>query len=180
MTIHLTHLQRLEAEAIHIFREVAANFANPVMLYSVGKDSSVLLHLAMKAFFPAKPPFPVPARRHHLEVPRDDRVSRPDGARSSASTCSSTPTRTGVRAGHQPVRPRLQRLHPRHEDGGAAPGARQIRLRRRLRRRPPRRGEVPRQGAHLLVPQRAATPGTRRTSGRRCGRSTTPASRRAN
>jgi sulfate adenylyltransferase subunit 2 len=58
MTIHLTHLQRLEAEAIHIFREVAANFANPVMLYSVGKDSSVLLHLAMKAFFPARPPFP--------------------------------------------------------------------------------------------------------------------------
>jgi sulfate adenylyltransferase subunit 2 len=58
MTIHLTHLQRLEAEAIYIFREVAANFANPVMLYSVGKDSSVLLHLAMKAFFPAKPPFP--------------------------------------------------------------------------------------------------------------------------
>ena len=58
MTIHLTHLQRLEAEAIHIFREVAANFANPVMLYSVGKDSSVLLHLAIKAFFPAKPPFP--------------------------------------------------------------------------------------------------------------------------
>ena len=58
MTIHLTHLQRLEAEAIHIFREVAANFTNPVMLYSVGKDSSVLLHLAMKAFFPAKPPFP--------------------------------------------------------------------------------------------------------------------------
>ena len=59
MTIHLSHLQRLEAEAIHIFREVAANFANPVMLYSVGKDSSVLLHLAMKAFFPARPPFPL-------------------------------------------------------------------------------------------------------------------------
>jgi sulfate adenylyltransferase subunit 2 len=58
MWVPLTHLQRLEAEAIHIFREVAANFANPVMLYSVGKDSSVLLHLAMKAFFPAKPPFP--------------------------------------------------------------------------------------------------------------------------
>jgi len=58
MTLHLTHLHRLEAEAIHIFREVAADFANPVMLYSVGKDSSVLLHLAMKAFFPAKPPFP--------------------------------------------------------------------------------------------------------------------------
>lgn len=55
----LTHLQRLEAEAIHIFREVAAAFSKPVMLYSVGKDSSVMLHLAMKAFYPAKPPFPV-------------------------------------------------------------------------------------------------------------------------
>ncbi|MGJ7043188.1 sulfate adenylyltransferase subunit 2 [Shinella sp. BE166] len=54
----LTHLQRLEAEAIHIFREVAATFSKPVMLYSVGKDSSVMLHLAMKAFYPAKPPFP--------------------------------------------------------------------------------------------------------------------------
>ena len=54
----LSHLKRLEAEAIHIFREVAANFDKPVMLYSIGKDSSVLLHLAMKAFFPAKPPFP--------------------------------------------------------------------------------------------------------------------------
>lgn len=54
----LTHLQRLEAEAIHIFREVAANFDRPVMLYSVGKDSSVMLHLARKAFYPARPPFP--------------------------------------------------------------------------------------------------------------------------
>src|SRR3954452_3429966 len=58
MNIALTHLQRLEAESIHIFREVAAAFTKPVMLYSVGKDSSVLLHLAMKAFYPAKPPFP--------------------------------------------------------------------------------------------------------------------------
>ena len=54
----LTHLDRLEAEAIHIFREVAATFSKPVMLYSVGKDSSVLMHLAIKAFYPAKPPFP--------------------------------------------------------------------------------------------------------------------------
>ncbi len=58
MNVTLTHLQRLEAESIHIFREVAANFSRPVMLYSVGKDSSVLMHLAMKAFYPAKPPFP--------------------------------------------------------------------------------------------------------------------------
>jgi sulfate adenylyltransferase subunit 2 len=51
------HLRRLEAEAIFILREVVANFENPVMLYSIGKDSSVMLHLAMKAFYPAKPPF---------------------------------------------------------------------------------------------------------------------------
>ena len=55
----LTHLQRLEAEAIHIFREVAATASRPVMLYSIGKDSSVMLHLARKAFYPAKPPFPL-------------------------------------------------------------------------------------------------------------------------
>jgi sulfate adenylyltransferase subunit 2 len=50
---HAVHLDRLEAESIHILREVAASFANPVMLYSVGKDSSVLLHLLLKAFAPA-------------------------------------------------------------------------------------------------------------------------------
>jgi sulfate adenylyltransferase subunit 2 len=55
----ISHLKRLEAESIHIMREVAAEFANPVMLYSIGKDSSVMLHLAMKAFYPAKPPFPL-------------------------------------------------------------------------------------------------------------------------
>jgi sulfate adenylyltransferase subunit 2 len=56
---HLSHLKRLEAESIHIIREVAAEFRNPVMLYSIGKDSSVMLHLAMKAFYPSKPPFPL-------------------------------------------------------------------------------------------------------------------------
>ncbi|WP_296359375.1 sulfate adenylyltransferase subunit CysD [Ramlibacter sp.] len=55
----LTHLQRLEAESIHIMREVVAEADNPVMLYSIGKDSAVMLHLAMKAFYPAKPPFPL-------------------------------------------------------------------------------------------------------------------------
>jgi len=55
----LTHLKQLEAESIHIIREVAAEFDNPVMLYSVGKDSAVMLHLAMKAFYPGKPPFPL-------------------------------------------------------------------------------------------------------------------------
>lgn len=55
----LTHLKQLEAESIHIMREVAAEFENPVMLYSIGKDSAVMLHLAMKAFYPGKPPFPL-------------------------------------------------------------------------------------------------------------------------
>src|SRR6187399_753418 len=55
----LTHLARLEAESIHIFREVAAEFAKPLLMYSIGKDSSVLLHLARKAFFPGKLPFPL-------------------------------------------------------------------------------------------------------------------------
>lgn len=59
MSARLSHLSRLEAEAIHIFREVAAECRRPVMLYSVGKDSSVLLHLAIKAFAPGKPPFPL-------------------------------------------------------------------------------------------------------------------------
>jgi sulfate adenylyltransferase subunit 2 len=54
-----THLKRLEAESISILREVAAEFRNPVMLYSIGKDSGVMLHLAMKAFYPSKPPFPL-------------------------------------------------------------------------------------------------------------------------
>jgi sulfate adenylyltransferase subunit 2 len=55
----LSHLQRLEAESIHIMREVVAETDNPVMLYSIGKDSAVMLHLALRAFFPAKPPFPL-------------------------------------------------------------------------------------------------------------------------
>jgi sulfate adenylyltransferase subunit 2 len=55
----LTHLERLEAESIHIMREVVAECDNPVMLYSIGKDSGVMLHLALKAFHPAKPPFPL-------------------------------------------------------------------------------------------------------------------------
>ncbi len=55
----LSHLDRLEAESIHILREVAAEFRNPVMMYSIGKDSSVMLHLLLKAFYPAKPPIPL-------------------------------------------------------------------------------------------------------------------------
>jgi sulfate adenylyltransferase subunit 2 len=59
MSDRLSHIERLEAESIHIIREVAAECRNPVMLYSIGKDSSVMLHLARKAFHPAPPPFPL-------------------------------------------------------------------------------------------------------------------------
>ena len=59
MTTHMTHLQRLEAESIHILRETLAEAERPVMLYSIGKDSAVMLHLAKKAFYPAPPPFPL-------------------------------------------------------------------------------------------------------------------------
>ena len=55
----LNNLKILESESIHIIREVVAEFENPAMLYSIGKDSSVMLHLAQKAFYPAKPPFPL-------------------------------------------------------------------------------------------------------------------------
>ena len=59
MTFHTSHLDLLESQSIHIFREAAAQFRKPVLLYSIGKDSTVLLHLARKAFFPQKPPFPL-------------------------------------------------------------------------------------------------------------------------
>ena len=59
MTRTLTHLERLEAEAIHIMREVVSEAEKPVMLYSVGQDSAVMLHLARKAFYPSPPPFPL-------------------------------------------------------------------------------------------------------------------------
>ena len=67
----LTHLRQLEAESIHIIREVAAEFSNPVMLYSIGKDSSVMLHLARKAVLSRYAAFPVAACRYRLEIPRD-------------------------------------------------------------------------------------------------------------
>jgi hypothetical protein len=70
----LNHLDRLEAESIHILREVAAECRKPVMLYSIGKDSSVLLHLRARPSAPAQAAVSAAARRHDLEVPRDDRA----------------------------------------------------------------------------------------------------------
>ena len=72
----LSHLQMLEAESIHILREVAAEFEKPVMLYSIGKDSSVMLRLAQKAFYPGPIPFPLLHIDTRLQIQRDDRVPR--------------------------------------------------------------------------------------------------------
>ena len=86
----LTHLDRLEAESIHIMREVVAEADNPVMLYSVGKDSAVMLHLARKAFHPSPPPFPL----LHVDTTwkfRDMYALR-DKAAKAAGMC--TPTKT--------------------------------------------------------------------------------------
>ncbi len=79
MMANLTHLQRLEAESIDILREAVAESEHPVMLYSIGKDSSVMLHLARKAFFPSRAAVSAAARRHDLEIPRDVRIPRSHG-----------------------------------------------------------------------------------------------------
>ncbi len=98
----LTHLKRLEAESIHIMRVVAAESENPVMLYSIGKDSSVMLHLAQKAFYPSKPPFPL----MHVDTTwkfKEMIAFRDATARRLGWSSSSTSTRTGWRAGINPI-----------------------------------------------------------------------------
>jgi len=72
----LNHLQAMEAESIYILREAAAEFERPVMLYSIGKDSSVMLRLAPKGVLPGENSIPSPAYRNELQIPRDDRLSR--------------------------------------------------------------------------------------------------------
>lgn len=98
---NLSHLDELEAEAIYIIREVAAECENPVMLYSIGKDSSVMLHLAMKAFYPEKPPFPFlhvdTTWKFHEMIEFRDRIARELGIRMLVYT-----NEEGVRQGINP------------------------------------------------------------------------------
>ena len=144
------HLQRLEDEAIHILREVVAEFRRPVMLYSVGKDSSVMLHLARKAFFPAPPPFPF----LHIASGWDFRALIEHRDRMAAQYGLDLLVHANEEAARDGVNPfetetgeysRLMLTEALKEALDIA------RLRCRLRRRPARRGEGARQGAHLLA-----------------------------
>src|SRR6188474_66505 len=100
----LTHLKQLEAESIHIIREVVAEFENPVMLYSIGKDSSVMVRLAEKAFYPAKPPFPLMHvdttwKFREMYALRDNYVAKELGLKLIV-----TSTRKGWKRGSGPLR----------------------------------------------------------------------------
>ena len=149
----LTHLRALEAEAIHVMREVAAELEKPVLLFSGGKDSIVLLRLAEKAFRPARFPFPlmhVDTGHNFPEVIefRDRRVAELGEQLIVASVQESIDNGRVV----EETGPARVAQPPADDD--AARRDRRARLRRRLRRRPPRRGARPRQGAHLLLPRR--------------------------
>ena len=108
------HLQRLEAEAIFIIREVAACCERPVMLVSIGKDSSVMLHLARKAFYPSPVPFPLFAYRHHMEVSGHDPLSRRDRVQVWTAAQGLHESRRSC-LWRQSIRPRLRTLYAGHE-----------------------------------------------------------------
>ena len=114
-----SHLKQLESESIYIFREVAAQFERPVILYSIGKDSSVLIHLARKAFYPAKTPMPL------LHVDTTWKFKEMISFRDAEAKRLGFELRVhinqeGVNAGIGPFYPRQQGPHGCYEDPGAA------------------------------------------------------------
>jgi sulfate adenylyltransferase subunit 2 len=133
----LTHLERLEAESIHIIREVVAEAENPVMLYSVGKDSAVMLHLARKAFYPRRRPSRCCMWTRRGNSACTNCATRWPNCR-AWSCWSIKPGGQGAR--DQPVRP-WRSPHRHVEDRRVEAGAGQVRLRRGLWRRAPRRGK---------------------------------------
>ena len=135
-----------------------------------------MLHLAREGVLSRAAAVPAAARRHDLEVPGHVRAARPHGRASWAWSCWSTTTRKRRALGINPFDHGSADPHRHVEDARAEAGARQVRLRRGLRRRAPRRGKEPRQGAHLLLPHAPAIAGTRRTSAPSCGTCTTRAS----
>ena len=146
-----SQLRALEADSIHIIREVAAEFARPVMLYSIGKDSSVLLRLAQKAFYPAPIPFPL----LHIDTTYKFRemieFRDHQAVRASAHGLIVAHQHGGDRPGHTAVRRRHTALLRAAQDEGAARRAAGRRIRRGVRRGATRRGTRARQGARLLA-----------------------------
>ena len=136
-------------------REVAAQAERPVMLYSIGKDSSVMLHLALKAFYPSPPPFPL----LHVDTTwkfQEMYEFRDQMAREHGHGAARPHQRGGVAQGINPFTHGSAVHTDMMKTAGAQAGARPVPVRRRVRRRAARRGEVARQGARLLVPLRAA------------------------
>ena len=155
-TYELSSLQALESESIHIFREVAAEFERPVLLFSGGKDSVVMLHLASKAFWPAPIPFPVMHVDTGHNFPevlafRDRTVERLGLRLVVASVEDSIASGPGSRAAGRRTQPAA--------DDHVARRAHRRRVRRGLRRCAPRRGEGPREGAGLQLPRRVRSVG---------------------
>ena len=148
----LSHLQMLEAESIHIFREVAAEFEKPVMLYSIGKDSSVMLRLAQKAFYPGPIPFPL----LHVDTGykfREMIAFRDDYTRQLGVELLVWRNEAATRGRSQSGCAGNATLLRITQDHGAARWPARPRLRRRLRRSPPGRRKIPRQGAYLFLPR---------------------------
>ena len=149
---HLSHLQLLEAESIQIFREVASEFQKPVMLYSIGKDSSVMLRLAQKAFFPGPIPFPllhIDTGYKFLEMI----TFRDNLAKELGLDLRVWRNEQALADGANPVALGTQRCCGLLKTTALLDGLRELRLRRSLRRSTPRRRKIPRQGAHLLLPR---------------------------
>ena len=153
MSKNLTHLQQLEAESIHIIREVVAEFANPVMLYSIGKDSAVMLHLARKAFYPAPPPFPLlhvdTTWKFREMIQFRDRMAAECGLDLIVHV-----NEEGASRGVSPFTHGSALYTDVMKTEGLKQALDQLQVRRRLRWRPPGRGKIPGQGADLFLPNR--------------------------
>ena len=169
----LSHLDELEAEAIYIIREVAAECEKPVMLYSIGKDSSVMLHLAMKAFYPEKPPFPFlhvnTTWKFHEMIEFRDRIAKEKGIEMLEYI-----NQDGVKQGINPFDHgsaytdimKTHALKQALDKYGFTAAAEET-----------RRNQEPR--SESSPSEMKTTHGIQRTSARRCGSSTTPESKRA-
>ncbi len=159
------HLKRLEAESVFILREAAAEFAHPVMLYSIGKDSSVMLRLAQKAFYPGKIPFPLLHIDTSYKFPEmiefRDWYAKHVGAELIVHK-----NQKGARRWRESLRSRHAEMLRPAEDALAARRARRGRIRRGFRRRAPRRGKIARQGTRLFLPRFARPVGSEESAPR--------------